>query len=86
MTLRAITKSVSFDAPGGELFSILADTCNWPRWAVINVLHIGEYCDRWWEMRTRDGEAKLRIEGDAPRDHQNWEGAGCAGIRSTINA
>ena len=66
MILRAVTKTVSIDAPPPKVFAFLADASTWPRWAIVNVKSINKADGDWWEMQTPAGKARLRIR---PQEH-----------------
>lgn len=64
MILRAVTKTVSINAPCETVFKFLANPANWPQWAIVNVKSIREGADGWWEMGTPIGPAKLKMRAN----------------------
>lgn len=67
MISKAITKTVSINAPLNKVFTFLVDATNWPKWAVVNVKSIEEGDGEWFRMQTAFGWGKLRIR--ANREH-----------------
>lgn len=59
-----IVKAVAIDAPPSEVFAFLADARNWARWAVVNILGVGELTDDWWAISTPHGPARIRLHTD----------------------
>jgi hypothetical protein len=61
--MRSETRCISIEALPGEVFRLLADPANLPRWAVGFAKSVRTEGDQWL-VRTGAGEVRLRVEAD----------------------
>ncbi len=59
--MRSDTRTISIDAPPEEVFRLVADPANLPRWAVGFALAVRQEGGRWL-VRTGAGELALRVQ------------------------
>ena len=81
-----IVKSVAIDAPATAVFAFLADARNWSRWAVVNILGVGECVDGWWAITTPDGPARIRLHTDEATGVVDHDFADDDGFLATLPA
>jgi uncharacterized protein YndB with AHSA1/START domain len=61
--MRSDTRSISIDARPADVFRLLADPANLPRWAVGFAKSVREEGGR-WHVQTASGEVRLRVESE----------------------
>jgi uncharacterized membrane protein len=65
VTQKAVTKSISIDAPAMRLLMFVADPLKWPRWSMFKVDDIRPTADDRWTLHTPIGSAALWLRRNA---------------------
>lgn len=65
MTQKAVTKSISIDAPAMRLLMFVADPLKWPRWSMFKVDDIRPTANDRWTLSTPIGSVDLWLRRNA---------------------